>query len=730
MNINTIKDIFLTMLEISITATYVAGIIILVRSLLFKKVPKSFSYILWSVLLFRLISPFSISSSFSFFNIMDSPVQKATGGFKYIPRNIEVMTNSQMGPETNVIRDSINTSLPKAIDTANYSPLELILFIVAIIWFIGVIGFVLHSVISYRKLTANLGTALIYKSPIIDKIKLKLKMKRNIKVYRCDKIETPFVCGIVTPKVYIPTYVKEEELTYILMHEFIHIKRFDYLIKPFSYLLLILHWFNPIMWISFKLMTKDMEMSCDEGVMRNLGSDIKQDYSNSLLSLAVNNQKIFYSSPLAFGESNVKSRIKNILRFKKPSHLIIVILFLLIGLVSIVLVTNPKEKEEFKKEKSEDTISSSIDTGEDIKGEQSLEDFDYNLAKKIVDKYNYNSYIIYSKKTEKAQLLLYNIRKNTDNLWALMVTIDGNLKVKKEEKIALPKELEGFNFSFKKGDYSKDKYLLGIRYVINKEKGKIYSDLISIPRNQLNSMDILQSYKLGEGAQSTIPTIIDFSIELIGDYIVYQDRDSYWKVQDLRSKQVYSSNENNGNFDIVKPYYKDAGRYIYILKYTANNSILAFDTYIEEFVLLENVDVDDIEENDERSIESNVDIKSDSISYTNETYKFTIDLPKEWENKYGVKEGDDFVTFFYSQYRYGDGSYQDFFTIAIMTEKQYQKEVNNPPMTGQLLAKKDGNVYVLYTPLDVGIDDEAKLKEYSDLFLTHSENKKIFKLIK
>lgn len=337
-------SLFLMMINMSITATYIAIIIILIRGIFMRKAPKIFSYVLWSILLFRLISPFTISSSLSLMNIISPPV--INNAMEYVNRDIGLMKIPKIDTGIDIINNIINPTLPAATPASSVNPMQVLLFLVSFVWMTGIVVFIIYSIISYIKVLTNVNTATLYKSTIIDDVKTKLNMKKNISVYESDKIESPFVCGFIIPKVYLPINIKANEITYILMHEFIHIKRFDYIIKIFSYLLLTIHWFNPVMWLSFNLMSKDLEMSCDEGVIINLGNDIKKDYSKSLLSLAVNNKNIINGSPLAFGESNVKSRIKNIIKFKRTSYLVVTILIILIGISGIVLATNSKGKNE------------------------------------------------------------------------------------------------------------------------------------------------------------------------------------------------------------------------------------------------------------------------------------------------------------------------------------------------------------------------------------------------
>ena len=147
--------------------------------------------------------------------------------------------------------------------------------------------------------------------------------------------------GLIRPKIYLPYDLKTEERKYILLHEQTHIKRKDHIIKPFAFLILTTHWFNPLVWISFILMSKDMELSCDERVLREMGGDNKKSYASSLLSLATK-KHILNGSPIAFGEGRVKGRIKNVLNYKKPRFWVVTILIIVVTAVGIGLMANPK----------------------------------------------------------------------------------------------------------------------------------------------------------------------------------------------------------------------------------------------------------------------------------------------------------------------------------------------------------------------------------------------------
>lgn len=317
-------SLFIAILNMSITASYIA-IAVIVTRLLLKKVPKVFSYVLWLAVLIRLVFPFSFNSAFSFLGYLNSNAQ--TGGQKYVPINIGLMKKPVVDVGINIVNSAVNSSLPSATTIASVNPMQIILEITMIIWTFGIVLLFIYSVISYLKVKSNVKTATLIKDNI----------------FETDKIITPFLCGFINPKIFVPIGLSENELSYIIGHELAHIKRLDYIIKPFAFLVLIMHWFNPLMWVSFTLMSKDMEMSCDESVIKSMGSDVKGGYSNSLLSLSVKRSGLLFGSPLAFGESNIKSRIKNVLNYKRPSLWVVIISIISIVSLIIVFTANPKQ---------------------------------------------------------------------------------------------------------------------------------------------------------------------------------------------------------------------------------------------------------------------------------------------------------------------------------------------------------------------------------------------------
>lgn len=318
------RDIFETMLNMSITGAVVIIVVAFVRFIL-KDAPKKYSYLLWSVVAFRLCCPFSFRSFISIFNI--NPIQNAS----------EVVTDSStmnyIGTPT-IFNQSVSQEMASDIvggadeTTATLvasSPFDKFIDFIPYLWLIGFCALLLYGVISYVKLKKQLSTA--------------TRFEKNI--YQSEKIATPFILGIIKPKIFIPYGIDENCFDYVISHEKYHLKRNDNVIKAFAFVLLALHWFNPLCWLAFYLMNEDMEMSCDEWVLAH-NEGIKKEYSSALLSFATN-KKFPSPSPLCFGESSAKSRIKNILKYHKPELLISVLAIILCVVVVLVCVSNPGE---------------------------------------------------------------------------------------------------------------------------------------------------------------------------------------------------------------------------------------------------------------------------------------------------------------------------------------------------------------------------------------------------
>ncbi|WP_213951737.1 M56 family metallopeptidase [Tepidanaerobacter syntrophicus] len=315
------SKLFITVLNMSITASFAALIIIFARMLL-RKSPKIFSYALWAVVWFRLICPVSFESALSLLP-----------GQNLMFYNVDTLANpnalSEQYGAGGAVKQTLESTLTAVNTSSNANLIDTAVKIAAAVWILGIAIILCHSAISYLKLRNRISTATFYKDNI----------------FETDQIHTPFVLGLMRPRIYIPTGLEQKELDYILKHEQIHIKRRDYVIKPIAFLTVVLHWFNPIVWVCYFLMSKDMEMSCDEEVIRQSKEDIRVSYSRSLLSLSMKQSGLL--APLAFGESNIKTRIKNILNYKKPALWAICPACILVVAISMALAANPSDKIEY-----------------------------------------------------------------------------------------------------------------------------------------------------------------------------------------------------------------------------------------------------------------------------------------------------------------------------------------------------------------------------------------------
>ena len=313
--------VFSEILNMSMTGRLVILLVMAAR-LLLKRSPKIYAYSLWAVVLFRLLCPVSLSASVSALDLLQPEVTEAspvtsTVSYRpsaYVQRRADAILIPQAAPESTQDTGAIKLTAPSVWDIASY------------VWFAGMAAMACYSVVQFLRLRGKLVGAMPY----------------GKNVYLSDYIASPFVMGVLRPKVYLPSGIPMAERPYILAHEQNHIRRGDPLWKLLGYGALCIHWFNPLAWCAFILAGKDMEMSCDEAVIRQLGDGIRADYASSLLRLATH-KKIIAGMPLAFGEGDTKGRVRNMANWKKPG----VWVSILCGIVCIgVLVAcgvNPKE---------------------------------------------------------------------------------------------------------------------------------------------------------------------------------------------------------------------------------------------------------------------------------------------------------------------------------------------------------------------------------------------------
>ena len=321
-----LQKLFILVLNMSLTAGVVILAVMSVR-LLLKKAPRIFSYGLWAVVLFRLLCPVSFSLPVSLLGALQSG-PAAEGRMEYIAEDIGYQEKPEVALPMPGLNEAVNRHLPLENREASANPMQIYMAAGAYLWLLGMMSMGVYGVISLGRFRKSLKDA--------------VHEKENI--YRFRKKGSPFVCGLFRPRIYLPEKMTAEEEEYILLHEQIHIRRGDAVFRLLACLALWLHWFNPLVWTAFFLSGRDMEMSCDEAVIRRLGSKVKKEYSASLLNMAAGG-RIVKGIPLAFGESDTGGRVKNVLRYKKPATLLAALAALLSLLSAVAFAANPAKVE-------------------------------------------------------------------------------------------------------------------------------------------------------------------------------------------------------------------------------------------------------------------------------------------------------------------------------------------------------------------------------------------------
>lgn len=321
------EKIFLNILNLSITTNYMIAAVILARFLL-KKMPKSVCCFLWFLVGLRLVIPFSIESVFSLVPNqtaieIKSEIENENPIYEFPQQDSPYIVNFP-SPAPEHIADNQGNAQNQ---TTSY------ISIVSRIWAAGMALLALYLFISWYRLKNRVRTAI----PC---------MYKDIKYYQCDNISSPFLFGFMNPKIYVPSGLSASSLGYVLKHELAHKHRKDYMIKPIGYLLLTVYWFNPFVWAAYLLLCRDIELACDERVIKELGTDCRKDYSQALLSCSVS-RKTIAACPVAFGEVGVKQRIKNVLNYRKPTFWVL----LAASMVCIIIVVC------FMTQKTQDNIN-------------------------------------------------------------------------------------------------------------------------------------------------------------------------------------------------------------------------------------------------------------------------------------------------------------------------------------------------------------------------------------
>lgn len=356
-----LSDLFFSLLKINAMATIVA-IIVLVLKYILKKcgASRKLLFYLWIIIALRFVCPNFLESNFSLFNVFDTPISEENQIIANQNNQVNLEDNIHIG--TNVVADNtnINNVVPSDVivnsevdETIQIANAEDIIQesqnnkikttdILMIAWITGSCFMILYALVSYLKLKKTVMFA----------------VKGDGDYYETDMISTPCVVGIIKPRIYLTLNLSEKEKKYILTHENIHIKRKDYFTKLIAYLILTIHWINPICWILFKMFVNDMEMLCDEESIKKLGSENKVGYMESLVNLSSRNMKNILPCPIAFSENNTEKRVKNMIKYKKSGIVISIIALVVCVIIAAVCLTNGNKQEVTNIDEENNVVSS------------------------------------------------------------------------------------------------------------------------------------------------------------------------------------------------------------------------------------------------------------------------------------------------------------------------------------------------------------------------------------
>ena len=313
---------FSNILNISITASWLILVVIGLR-LVFRKAPKWVNVALWGIVALRLLMPFSIESSLSLVPSVETvshQLLQAEPEYSHGDAQLGILANPNYGSVVPVDPED-------SMDSFQWSMVKM-----SLVWYAGIAAMSIYTVMSFIILRRKLRTAVI--------------LRGNL--YQCETVSSPFVLGILKPKIYLPYGMDAQNLSHVIAHEQAHIRRKDHWWKPLGFLLLTIHWFNPLMWVAYILLCRDIELACDEKVIAELGNEQRADYTQALVACAVH-RRMIAACPLAFGEVGVKERIKSVMNYKKPAFWIIVAALVVCVVVAVCFLTDPLDSVDYLK---------------------------------------------------------------------------------------------------------------------------------------------------------------------------------------------------------------------------------------------------------------------------------------------------------------------------------------------------------------------------------------------
>ncbi len=328
------NEIFLKIVTMSMSASWLVLAVLIFRFIL-KNAPKWVYVLLWGIVAVRLVCPFTIESHISLIpDFLGSGELISQWGDDYIgdidihypdSAYYDVAIDAGREPVADgeggyyVVTKHDRLTEPSTVENT-------VIPVLSTVWLTGVFALLLYTAFSYFHLRYKLAAAVLYKENI----------------YQSENVVFPFVLGVVKPKIYLPFKLDGQRLEYVTAHEKAHIRRKDHWWKPFGFLLLALHWFNPLMWLAYILLCRDIELACDEKVIKRLGSQQRADYTQALVSFSVNRRRVA-ACPLAFGEAGVKERVKSVMHYKKPTFWMILISAAACIVIAVCFLTNPKQ---------------------------------------------------------------------------------------------------------------------------------------------------------------------------------------------------------------------------------------------------------------------------------------------------------------------------------------------------------------------------------------------------
>lgn len=311
------SGIFLKLLNLSISASWLVLVVLALR-LVLKRAPKWVNVLLWGMVALRLMLPFSIESALSLIPSAET----------LSPEVVRFDPAPTITSGVTIIDNAVNPALSEsfaAAPLASVNPLYVWTYLAGWVWLIGLAAMLLYALVSYLRLRRRVSAS--------------IPLREN--VYVCDDIASPFILGIVRPRIYLPSALDEAQRGSVLSHERAHLARRDHWWKPLGFALLAVYWFNPLLWLAYTLLCRDIELACDERVLRGMDAGQIKDYSSALLACSVP-RRMLAACPLAFGEVGVGARVKNALRYKKPAFWVVAASVAVCAVVAVCFLTNPR----------------------------------------------------------------------------------------------------------------------------------------------------------------------------------------------------------------------------------------------------------------------------------------------------------------------------------------------------------------------------------------------------